>query len=760
MATAYDLPYVTRGALEVLGMDLLDLRKLSDLDFESLCKDMYDRLLGVRLEIFASGPDGGIDLRYLGPNQQIIIQCKHWMKSGRAKLIRHLFDSELPKLDRMHPKPIRYILATTVEMTPAAKEKILDGFRPYIQSVEDIYGIAEITSFLQNNPEVVRKNMRLWLNDATILGAMISKNVIQRSLHLAEDIKDALRTYAPSVVLQKAMSLVEKNHVVLVSGPPGVGKTTLAQVLCAHYADRGFEVVEVSENVEDVYRVWHEGEPQIFLYDDFLGQTSLDDKLHKNEDSRLLSLIRRIRKDPTKRFVCTTRGYVLQQARQRYERMDRGDLDPLTFSINIDILGREERAQMLYNHVYWSEWPTSAKREFARPEVYRPIIRHESFNPRAIADLLSVPFDRDLGEPGDQVIAALNDPMGLWRHLFDHQLKDSDREVLCLLFSLGGKATLSALSKAYLKFSDRGLSNFKASLKVLDGTLVLVRLFGDGGKGYIEFSNPSVNDFMLMKFSEEHDLIVKVLRNPYSFDQVALLWSYCDAPRDAGSPARLNLLPLQDEVVRAAMETVERDGTATLSRAGRVAICLAIAGAMNVPRIEDWAVEKLQQPGFVYRGRDSDVISLIRTTHGSPNQRIRKLHDPVRLEGLTSLFNRYRGDFGLFVAASHAMDMAEFVDAKIREDLCQKADEMFEDLLDQHFRDPDDVDPDLASHGIQYALRYGDWEQRWPNASFLMADWFPEEMVDLEGSEEEFDVDPEYIDGEVYLTMNSLRFLE
>ncbi|GAB3010059.1 hypothetical protein GCM10023080_090350 [Streptomyces pseudoechinosporeus] len=740
-------------------MDLLDLRKLSDLDFESLCKDMFERLLGVRLEIFSSGPDGGIDLRYIGPNQKIVIQCKHWMKSGRTKLIGHLLASELPKLDRIRPTPMRYILATSVEMTPAAKEKILDGFRPYIQSTGDIYGISEITSFLQNNPEVVRKNMRLWLNDATILEAMISKNVIQRSLHLADDIKDTLRTYAPSVNLRKAMNLVEKNHVVLVSGPPGVGKTTLAQVICAHYADRGFEVVEVSENVEDVYRVWHDGEPQIFIYDDFLGQTSLDDKLHKNEDSRLLSLIRRIRKDSTKRFVCTTRGYVLQQARQRYERMDRGDLDPLTFTVDLDILGREEKAQILYNHVYWSEWPTSAKRDFSRPDVYRPIIRHESFNPRAISDLISVPFNPDLGEPGAQVVAALNDPMGLWRHVFDHQLKESDRDVLYLLFTLGGKATFSALGDAYLAFSNRGLSQFMSSLKILDGTLV--RLFGDYVKGYVEFSNPSVNDFMLMKFSEERDLVMRVLKNPYSFDQVALLWSYHDAPVDSGLPAQLNLAPFQAEIEKAALATLERDGTTTHSRAGRVALCLDLAGSMRVPKIEDWAVGKLNPPGFVYRATSGDVIALIRTTHGSANRRIKELHESVRLEGLTSLFNRDRGDFGLFVAASHAMDLAEFVEDKILADLCRQADEMFDDLLDRYSRDPDDVDPDLIHHGIQYILRHGDlWEHKWPNAAALMEDWLPEDMENFEGSEEESDIDPEYVDGEVYLTMHSLSFLE
>lgn len=738
---------------------MLDLRKLSDLDFESLCKDMLESMLGVRLEIFSSGPDGGIDLRYLGPNQKIVIQCKHWMKSGRAKLVKHLFDSELPKLDRIRPTPMRYILVTSVEMTPAAKDKILDGFRPYIQDAGDIFGISEITSFLQNNPAIIRKNMRLWLNDATILEAMISKNVVQRSLHLADDIKETLRTYVPSSNLQKVMNLVEKNHVVLISGPPGVGKTTLAQVICAHYADRGFEIVEVSENVEDVYRVWRSGDPQIFIYDDFLGQTSLDDKLHKNEDSRLLSLIRQIRKDPTKRFVCTTRGYVFQQARQRYERLDRGDLDPLTYTVNLDALGREEKAQILYNHVYWSEWPTSAKREFSQPAAYRPIIRHASFNPRALADLLSMPFDPDLGEPGDQVVAALNDPLGLWRHVFDHQLKESDRDVLYLLFSMGGRAKLPCLGDAYLVFSNRSLSQFKASLKVLDGTLV--RLIGDRIDDHVEFMNPSVNDFMLMKFSEEHDLVVRVLKNLYSFDQVALLWSYHDAPADRGLPARLNLVPFHTEIDNAAYATLEFNVTAKHSKAGRVAICLGIAGSMHVPKIEDWAVRKLNQSGFVYGASANDVIALIRTTHSSTKQRIKERHNSVRLEGLTSLFNKDRGDHGLFVAASHAMDLSAFVEEKVREDLCRQADEMFDDLLDLYSRDPDGVDPDLIGHGLEYILRHGDlWEYRWPNASMLMEEWFPEDVEGFEGSAEESDIDPEYVDGEAYLTMSSLSFLE
>ncbi|WP_329623714.1 restriction endonuclease [Streptomyces sp. NBC_01255] len=759
MSEDYDLSAQREMPWGPETMDLLDLQKLSDLDFESLCKDMFEHILGVRLEIFASGPDGGIDLRYLGPNQNIVIQCKHWMKSGRPKLIRHLLDSELAKLDRIKPTPMRYILATSVEMTPSAKEKILDGFRPYILETGDIFGISEITAFLQSNPEIIRKHMRLWLNDATILEAMLSKNVITRSLHFADEIKETLRTYVPSPDMRKALDLAEVNHVVLISGPPGVGKTTLAQVICARYADRGFELVEVSENVEDIYRMWRDKEPQVFVYDDFLGQTSLDDKLQKNEDSRLLSLIHRIRKDPTKRLVCTTREYILQQARQKYERMDRGDLDRLKFTVSLDYLGREEKAQILYNHVYWSEWPVSAKSDFAWPDAYRPIIRHKSFNPRAISNLLSLPFEPDLGEPGHQVIAALNNPMGLWRHVFDHQLKESDREVLYLLFSLGGKVSLSTLGEAYLEFSSRSLLQFKASLRVLDGTLI--RLIGDQGNERIEFENPSINDFILMKFCEEYDLVKKVLDEPYSFRQVELLWSYHDAPEDSELPARLNLARFQAEIENAALATLESDGATASTKAGRVAVCLAIASEMHVPELEGVVVRSLSRSGFVYRAATADVISLIRLTSRSANRRIAALHHSVRLEGLTSLFNRDRGDYGIFVAASHAMDLADFVDEEIRVDLCLQADQMLEELLVRYFDDPDGVDEDLISHGAQYVMRYGgSWEDKWPGITVLLEDWMPEDADDSEEFEEEYDMDPEYVDGEAYLIMNSLRFLE
>ena len=45
-------------------MDQFHIGRLTDLDFEILCKDLLTEMLKIQLELFAPGPDKGIDLRH------------------------------------------------------------------------------------------------------------------------------------------------------------------------------------------------------------------------------------------------------------------------------------------------------------------------------------------------------------------------------------------------------------------------------------------------------------------------------------------------------------------------------------------------------------------------------------------------------------------------------------------------------------------------------------------------------------------------
>lgn len=106
----------------------------------------------------------------------------------------------------------------------------------------------------------------------------------------------------------------------LIAGVPGIGKTMLARMLMLHHMEQGYAAIVISSDVGEADRVYSGQEKQIFYYDDFLG-TSFDEAALKNEDSRLARFMRAVSHASNKRLILTTREYILQDARMRYEKL-------------------------------------------------------------------------------------------------------------------------------------------------------------------------------------------------------------------------------------------------------------------------------------------------------------------------------------------------------------------------------------------------------------------------------------------------------
>ena len=75
-------------------MTTYNFSQISDFEFESLCRDLLQAEFGHSLELFAPGPDGGIDIRYIGEvdgeEHTIVAQCKRWDENSFDNLLRHL----------------------------------------------------------------------------------------------------------------------------------------------------------------------------------------------------------------------------------------------------------------------------------------------------------------------------------------------------------------------------------------------------------------------------------------------------------------------------------------------------------------------------------------------------------------------------------------------------------------------------------------------------------------------------------------------
>lgn len=69
---------------------VLNYSNLSDIEFEELAKDILERKLNRKLQSFGPGKDGGIDLRNISNKNELIVQVKHFRKSGYRMLYSSL----------------------------------------------------------------------------------------------------------------------------------------------------------------------------------------------------------------------------------------------------------------------------------------------------------------------------------------------------------------------------------------------------------------------------------------------------------------------------------------------------------------------------------------------------------------------------------------------------------------------------------------------------------------------------------------------
>lgn len=362
---------------------------LSDHDFESLVRDLLQEKLGLDLESFTKGRDQGIDLRAVHADDgAIVVQAKHFVGSRASDLVSSM-KRERVKLQKLACKPRRYILVTSLGLTPANKSTLASILAPYLQQEADIIGQDDLENFLAKFPKVENRHFKLWLANGDRLTAIENAVVLNRSGLTKGDLMARARLFVPHPALGAAREMLNHNHACIISGRAGVGKTTLAKMLILTYLADGFEFYDVSSNIDEATRSLSPASRQIFLYDDFLGRTNLSPGLTKNEDSRLLQLMDHIKNTENKRIILTTREYILQASKLKFDRLDDPSIDSAKLILEVTQYSRLDRAKMLYNHLYFD---TSIDREdildLLEDKKYFKIVDHPNFNPRLIEDAL------------------------------------------------------------------------------------------------------------------------------------------------------------------------------------------------------------------------------------------------------------------------------------------------------------------------------------------------------------------------------------
>lgn len=217
-----------------------DFTTLDPSDFEALVADLLARSWGARLESFKPGKDDGIDLRHSrvpAGEPKTIVQCKRYAPHKFPELLRSL-GNERENLERLCPE--RYVLTTSVALSPKNKDKLVAALAPWCKSTKDIYGHDELNGLLRDFPEVERAHFKLWISSTAVLERVLHARIFAVTEATVEATKQQLSRLVVHGGLDTALDLLHERHHVLIVGNPGIGKTTLARMLMCHYMREGF----------------------------------------------------------------------------------------------------------------------------------------------------------------------------------------------------------------------------------------------------------------------------------------------------------------------------------------------------------------------------------------------------------------------------------------------------------------------------------------------------------------------------------------
>ncbi|WP_245315177.1 ATP-binding protein [Bradyrhizobium yuanmingense] len=490
--------------------DRYDFANLSPIEFEGFCVDLVSAETGLRFERFSEGADGGVDGRHSQARGDIILQAKHYKQSTWSDLQKTV-RSEKAKVAALNPS--EYYLLTSQALTSARKDKLVQLLGHPSVIAANIWGRTELNAYLAKHGEVEKRNIKLWLSSAAVLDRLLKNDIAIFTEATYDEIERILKVFVVNPSLSKSAEILKAAHCLIVSGPPGVGKTTLAQVLAAEYSESGWELVSIS-SIEDGFRAFQSEHRQVFVFDDFLGKIRLDHAALARDDSKIVRFMSMVRKDKGKRFVLTTRSYILQAAKTLSEALDDTVVDVAEIVLNLSTYTRELKARILYNHLYHSDIDQAAIQALLAGDVVRQIVDHRNYMPRIIQWMTDEIRQRGVA-PLDypQVfLHTLENPDKIWDKAFRQHISPKARILLYCMYFAGqeGWPKPGVRLDQLRVFFDRSIvefgeitkqalrvSMFEESLREVKSSFVVV----DNGRA--NFINPSVQDYLSRETADD-----------------------------------------------------------------------------------------------------------------------------------------------------------------------------------------------------------------------------------------------------------------
>ena len=336
-----------------------ELHSLGWKAFQNLCVTIASEVWGQTVQSFFDSRDGGRDGAFHGEwkprggksfKGTFTVQCKFTAKAAKQLQVSDLSD-ELVKARRLAARGLaeNYFLFTNSRLTGLTDEALKEAF-------ESVPGIKRFASFgCERISQFIRESPRLRMLVPSVYGlGDLSQILDARAYAQAQEILSALGDDLAKFVItdayRRSADALVKHGFVLLLGEPACGKSTIAASLAVGALDEwGCFTVKIRDADEFVERSNPHESKQFFWVDDAFGATQFDWPTAAKWNSVLPHMNAAIRRGA--RVLFTSRDYIYKSARQVLKESAFPVMMESQVVIHVDQLAKEEREQILYNHI-------------------------------------------------------------------------------------------------------------------------------------------------------------------------------------------------------------------------------------------------------------------------------------------------------------------------------------------------------------------------------------------------------------------------
>lgn len=506
-----------------------DFKILQPSEFECLSRDLIQARDGVYIESFTAGKDDGIDFRYaLSKDKTAVIQVKRY---ATYTSLLSVLKKEAKKIQRL--KVQRYYISTSVGLTPKNKTEIQNLFGNDILNTADILGKDDLNNLLGQHPEIEKKYYKLWLSSTAVLESILHKRIQNWAAFEMDKIKNDIHQYVINDSFDDALRMLTEHKYVIISGIPGIGKTTLARMLVYELLAKGMEdFIFIPSDIDDAVEMFDENRKQVFFFDDFLGSTVFEIG-EKKFDQKILSFIDKVQHCQGKLFILTTREYILSDAFLYYEKFQLNHLDLAKCTLALSYYTKQIKAAILYNHLADAQLPDEYVEALLENGSYKRLINHQNFNPRVIETFINDKVWEEV-EPKqfmDKLLSFFDSPMSVWEKAFE-KLEYTTRYILLTLATMPLPVRVEDWRTAFDYFRQKHMAKLGLqcdeqkwieAIKVLEDCFVVTDRLDEGL--IVKFYNPSVRDFLSAYIGRHSETCRLLIEGAYYTEQLYSMFS-------------------------------------------------------------------------------------------------------------------------------------------------------------------------------------------------------------------------------------------